>query len=72
MDMWEGAAHGNYWEPDYDTSIGGRPARIVAWAQEILRQKAKAKAKSKNAGRTAPDFRGAGLPGPGTGLGDRW
>ncbi|MER6627560.1 hypothetical protein ABT301_04840 [Streptomyces sp. NPDC000987] len=60
--------HGNYWEPDYNTSIGERPARIVAWAQELLRRKSG----PKDADRTAPDFRGPGLAGPGTGFGDRW
>ncbi|MFD7687783.1 hypothetical protein [Streptomyces sp. NPDC059781] len=54
--------HGSHWEPEYATSIGGRPARIVGWAQELLRRKA------GHAARTAPDFRGPGLPGPG----DRW
>ncbi|MFD7768143.1 hypothetical protein [Streptomyces sp. NPDC059787] len=32
--------HGSHWEPEYATSIGGRPARIVGWAQELLRRKA--------------------------------
>lgn len=59
--------HGNHWEPDHGTSAGGRPARIVGWAQELLRRKAA----PEDADRTAPDFRGPGLPGPGTGLGDR-
>lgn len=60
--------HGNYWEPNYDTSIEGRPAQIVGWAQEILRQKSEPTVSDQ----AAPDFRSRGLPGPGTGFGDRW
>lgn len=60
--------HGNYWEPNYDTSIEGHPAHIVGWAQEILRQKSEPTGSDD----APPDFRDRGLPGPGTGLGDRW
>ncbi|MFF2777552.1 hypothetical protein ACFVU3_21890 [Streptomyces sp. NPDC058052] len=61
-------SRGDRWEPEYRTSIQGRPARITGWAQALVRQRAA----PRQPGRATPDFGGRGLPGPGTGLGDRW